>query len=100
VSGSIETSVFKVGTTQAVGGAMIFKPTYKISSLGKDKKSLVLEEDFKGMVGSYVWLVDEANDYKTKVISEINGKIVGFESLLEDFEPFALIDIGRLVGYY
>lgn len=54
ISGEIETAVFKQGSIQAAGGAMIFAPSYKIEKV--EGNYLTLDSVFQGSVGDIVWL--------------------------------------------
>ena len=60
-SGSIETLIFKKNFVQAAGGAMIFKPSYRIENTENTendlKKILYLEDNFDGEIGSSIWLI-------------------------------------------
>jgi hypothetical protein len=53
-SGSIETAVFKQGSVQAAGGAMVFAPSYKIEAI--KGRILTLDSDYQGEKGDVVWL--------------------------------------------
>lgn len=59
IAGKITASVFEVGKTQAVGGMMLFKPSFKVKNMefiefsGKPRVKLTLEETL-GVVKSYV----------------------------------------------
>ena len=74
VSGAIETSVFKTGTTQAIGSSMIFRPSYK-GVLDFDGKYAIvqLENEFMGAIGSTVEIISEDNSL------QFNGKVDGSE---------------------
>ena len=70
VSGSIETAVFKTGSTQAAGGAMIFRPSYKIKGFNiSTPRILAIAEEISFKTDDIIWLVKDGSDiYKaTKV---------------------------------
>lgn len=70
-SGSIETAVFKKGSTQAAGGALIFKPSYKVVKvLNQNPENdlitdIVIEmEDPEGFSANQdLWLVPRVGEY-------------------------------------
>ena len=68
-SGSIETSIFKKSHTQAVGGAMIFKPSYKIISFSE--KELQIEWDFEVEAEDKIWLIPKTGEYSTATIRNV-----------------------------
>lgn len=102
VSGAIKTSVFETETTQAIGGAMLFLPSYKIYKqdgviiFQKPEELWYENGDCKMANGSMVWLVDEKNNYENATI-EVNKeekKITIITENLGDYNPIALVNIG------
>ena len=109
VSGAIKTSVFETETTQAVGGAMIFLPSYKIKLKtteleNEDETAEIIfdddgtpwtENDCKIADGSKVWLVDSSNSYKEiTVIVDKENKKISTKQVIGSFSPISLINIG------
>ena len=113
-SGSIETAVFKAATTQAVGGAMVFLPSYKVF---KDEEGKIQfqepdalwykitevinadqtqeKEVCKIANGSTVWLIDSNNTYKEAVVSIENKEIIiGKDVDWTSYSPVVLMNIG------
>lgn len=45
INGTLETTTFKAGSTQAVGSSMIFAPSYRIASFDPDKGEVKFAED-------------------------------------------------------
>lgn len=72
VSGSIETAVFKTGTTQAVGGTMLFMPSYKIESINGSVITIDqnIEDDIP--IDTLVWLVNN-NIYMPYKVQSVSG---------------------------
>lgn len=63
VSGSIETAVFKTNSVQAAGGAMIFRPSYKVSLIEENGNYLVQFEDkYEGALGNTIQVVFNGNN--------------------------------------
>ena len=111
VSGEIETSVFKKNSVQAAGGAMIFRPSYKIEEnlawSGTTLKVSVANDEItenlqKSLIGNTVWVVGSDTTYNKAKIIEVDGTSVRFEfdSKLEEFQPKLFIDLGKNAGYY
>lgn len=71
VSGSIETAVFKTGSTQAAGGTIIFRPSYKIE-WDQENKNFVSEGDItEELVNNGIgWIVEV--DYKKVSIDSLS----------------------------
>lgn len=104
--GEIESAVFKVNGVQAAGGAMIFRPSYKVVQNSVYQYGatieLGLEEAFMGFVQNTVWVVDDKNQYHEGIITNIKDKTI-LTIVLNRFvsleEVFAVIDLGRQ-GFY
>ena len=104
VSGAIETSVFKNNTVQAVGGAMIFRPSYKGEYISGNFDSCILklESKFQGVLNSKVQVlfVDTADSY-VGVISRVFDNNVEIKALTENgfktttTSEIILIDYGQ-----
>ena len=95
-SGKISTVVFEQNHLQSVGGSMMFKPSYKI--IGQENNTLILDEEFSGNVGDYVYLV-KADDGSTIPgliqISAVNGNTVTVSTQLPAEILVSLIDLGQ-----
>lgn len=73
VSGKITSAVFEVGKTQAVGGMMLFKPSFKVTHY-----TLVTED---GSVNTQLYLEESIEDFSTPessyiAIIDTNGKLL------------------------
>lgn len=76
VSGSIDTAVFKTGSVQTAGSALIFKESYKIEEITEDGSSYTLIVD--GELGDYV-SSDSDTQYGWAIIGN-NYELVKIES--------------------
>ena len=76
-NGAIETAVFKVGSVQAAGGAMIFRPSYRIEKIEGNR--VTLDQTLEASPGQYVWLVSDAQ-YEIRKIRSINGSNLELDS--------------------
>jgi len=56
--GKIVTSVFEIGKVQSVGGAMVFKPSYRVKEIDDQNVAFILEDKYEGSVGNYIYIVD------------------------------------------
>lgn len=108
-SGSIETSIFRKGHTQAVGGAMIFKPSYKIlnKTLNGDYiQTIEIEaQDFEANSEDKVWLIPKTGQYgvatvHTAIQSEDRYIITFKEENILDGEYLHIIYIGAPKNNY
>lgn len=63
ISGKISASVFENNKTQAVGGSMVFKPSYKID-YSKEGNKIVIKENITNILDTnqYVVIIDEDGD--------------------------------------
>ena len=117
VSGEIETSVFKTNSVQAAGGAMIFRPSYKLvpnkveikswSDINKFTATLVLEEEIPtGSLNNLAWLVEENGKHYLVEIISINNSESEIEAEFKDTRPSGstifkiIIDLGKKEGRY
>lgn len=102
IEGTIETAVFKTGTTQAAGSAMIFMPSYKIEKI--NGINITLDQDIREALsaGILVWLVENNNykPYKIKEILEEDNKVSlegpNGEEITEIDNATALIIVGNI----
>lgn len=111
-TGKISTAVFEINKIQAMGGLMLFKPTYKVksSTVASDEIQLILEEDLSLEIDQsnpdYVYLISENNDQygysehfltTIKNINEINGeKIVSVTRGTENISTIVgMVHIGK-----
>ena len=95
LSGKITASVFEIGKTQAVGGAMIFKPSYKVESFTSN--SLTLDVAPTSLTTTqHVLVIDkEGNEISDTSIKSISGKTVNFNNNpFSGEEPNTLIILG------
>ena len=94
VSGQIETAVFKTGTTQAVGGAMIFKPSYAVDQRD-EKDKLIFEEDMTNIlaVGCEIWVIDSEGEYHTETVKSFSGNTAEIDEI--KYVPKMAIIIGK-----
>lgn len=94
-SGKISTAVFEQGHTQSVGGAMMFKPSYKIKEYNNN--TLVLDQDFNGNIGDYVYIINDNGSSLPGLIqvTEIDGNVVTLSTNVSyGGNLISLIDIG------
>lgn len=107
-SGKITTAVFEANHVQAVGGAMIFKPSYKIKQINGNK--IILEEDFldqdfkyDSTNPHYIYLVDKdgqiaSGEYELEEVNKneitLTNPITGEYSILIDIGPDNSLVIG------
>lgn len=92
--GKISASVFEINSTQAVGGAMIFKPSYKVESKTNNENTtdLILDKDFGNNtdltaslvvlidengsnIGRYIAIKDNNNPRKISIASNISANV-------------------------
>ena len=105
-SGSIETAIFKKAYTQAVGGTMIFKPSYKILDIQYINRKIYIEGEFEGLKNSKIWLAPGSGNYTSATISSIeftsdkNYSTITIEEDIDEKEYKYVIDLGRMRGYY
>lgn len=73
VSGKISTVVFEQNHVQAVGGSMIFKPSYEVKNYNKNDdgtiNTLTLDKPFSGKEGNYIYLIKEDGSIIKELIS-------------------------------
>ena len=102
VSARINTAVFNTSSTQAVGSAMLFMPSYKIKQVGVTKDSVIdytsviLEDDVSNFSnGMLVWAVVN-NDYQLLTVESVNieTKTVKFKETISG-SPIAIVTIGK-----
>lgn len=92
-SGKISTAVFETGHTQAVGGSMLFKPSYKVMAV--NGAVLTLDKAYEGATDNYVYLIGENG-----AVSAAPFKVESKSALTVTLEttplitPFALVHIG------
>ena len=93
-SGKISTVVFEQNHLQSVGGSMMFKPSYKI--VEQSNNTLVLDEEFLGNEGDYVYLV-KADGSTIPGLIQIGlkrGNMVTVSTQLPAETLVSLIDLG------
>lgn len=99
--GKIVTSVFETGKVQSVGGAMVFKPSYRVVSIDTANCGAYLEDTFLGSEEDYVYFVDKNGTlinvpYKVEYVSEdklyIETLYQGSAAIPD--EASSIIDIG------
>lgn len=99
--GKIVTSVFETGKVQSVGGAMVFKPSYRVVSIDINNCGAYLEDAFLGSEENYVYFVDKNGTlintpYKVEYVSDdklyIETSYQG-QAAIPD-EASSIIDIG------
>lgn len=87
ISGKISASVFEVGKTQAVGGSMIFKPSFKVESFTNN--TLTISEgsltDFLS-TSLYVAVIDETGE---SIISHVKPSSVTSSTATFSGTPFS-----------
>lgn len=101
ISGKISTMVFEVGHTQAVGGSMLFKPSYKVTSHSSTDTTttLVLDSDptqYLEVNKQYIILINDSgsmigNPIKVSAISTVN---VTIDTVLDDV-PISMVVLGE-----
>lgn len=100
ISGQLDTAVFNTNSTQAVGGAMLFMPSFKIQSCGeKDEKDYIVLEDASLIEKDQaVWIV-QGNTYELAVIDSkeentlfLKGRHLG---VFAAADPVAVIALGN-----
>ena len=101
ISGKISTMVFEVGHTQAVGGSMLFKPSYKVTSHSSTDTTttLVLDSDptqYLEVNKQYIILINDSgsmigNPIKVSAISTVN---VTINTVLDDV-PISMVVLGE-----
>lgn len=98
-SGKIETAVFNTGSTQAVGGTMLFMPSYKIEKIENqgNKTEVTLDQGISGTKDQIVFLVVDNIYSEHKLVYDYtnNNKIVVEPSYNEGQQPIALIVVGQ-----
>ena len=106
VSGEIETVVFKKNSVQAAGGAMIFRPSYKIESYDITNKTVIITEDPSDIAGHNILIGGSKGKITTVANScvkneeEENVKDEWTITLQDDWnlenygEPITLVDLG------
>ena len=97
ISGKISASVFEINKTQAVGGSMIFKPSFKVESFTNN--TLTVSGSLSGVLSSsqYVLVVDENGDSIASHIkpSTVSGSTVTFSGTpFTGKKPISLIVLG------
>ena len=94
ISGTIDTTVFNTSSVQAVGGTMMFMPSYKI--LWLNGKEATFEEDMSSIIkkGDSVWAVKN-NVYQVLTVDSVNDtKVTFLENINND--SVAIIVIGKI----
>ena len=101
ISGKISTMVFEVGHTQAVGGSMLFKPSYKVTSHSSTDTTttLVLDSDptqYLEVNKQYIILINDSgsmigNPIKVSAISTVS---VTIDTVLDDV-PISMVVLGE-----
>ena len=97
--GKITTAIFEYAKTQTVGGSMLFKPSYKISSY--TGSSIILEDEYFGEVNDYIYVVDSEGSIKqginkvTAISSSNKREITLQNSLSDDDKAYFIIDVGK-----
>lgn len=94
-SGKISTAIFEEGHIQSVGGAMMFKPSYKIESYSGN--TVILDKKFKGSVGDYVYIIKKDGSSLSNLITvtAISENSVSLSTQLSD-PVISLIYIGNV----
>lgn len=99
ISGKISASVFEVGKTQAVGGSMIFKPSFKVESFTNN--TLTISEgnltDFLS-TSLYVAVIDETGESIISHVkpSSVTGSTATFSGTpFSGKRPISLIVLGN-----
>ena len=97
VSGKIVTAVFESQKIQTVGGAMLFKPTYKINSISNNiitVDSVVDTDETK--VNDYLILIDKQGHRIDKVykITAINDNTITVNSSIDSIDLNSVIVLG------
>ena len=112
ISGVIRSATFETGSTQAVGSAMIFMPTYKIEGFKKEGEiekiyKVEIAQDISSVMeaGCAFWLVDKESIYFKQVAMVVDPQnimdekktVITFESEeeLSDKTFISLIVIGQ-----
>lgn len=94
-TGKISTAIFEKDSVQAVGGAMIFRPSYKVENLVA--QTLTLDKAFDGQVNNYVALINEngaivSGTYK---IATITGNTIKLNNTPQtSLDIVSLVDLG------
>ena len=100
VSGSIETAVFKTNSVQAAGGAMIFRPSYKVSLIQEGGSYLVqFEDEYKGALGNTIQIVfNGTNQGYIGTVNEVEGNKM---SVVwdEEYKPQQTLMSATLIDY-
>lgn len=91
VNGEIETAVFKTNSTQAAGGTIIYRPSYKIEEINKNE--LTLSENPPDLSNHSVWLVKN-NEYVKAVVNKVEENKVELNTEVGN-DYIALIDVGE-----
>lgn len=113
ISGSIETAVFKTGTTQAAGGTVIFRPSYELqwdenineyvfegdltTELNENKLGWIVEEDYKKVTITSLEYDNTLEKTKVTFLEEANlpRKRLTFIYLSDDKEAIIAINSGN-----
>lgn len=93
ISGTIDTTVFNTSSVQAVGGAMMFMPSYKI--LQQNGKEAIFEQNMETVIktGDSVWAVKN-NVYQILSVTSVVGTKVTFSENINN-DSVAIIVIGK-----
>lgn len=93
-SGKISTAIFEQGHIQSIGGLMMFKPSYKIEA--REGNNLTLDQDFKGEVGNYVYIIQEDGTTVSDLlwVTAKNDNVVTLNDLSYNGNIISLIDVG------
>ena len=100
VSGEIETVIFKTNSVQAAGGAMIFRPSYKIKEVIDN--TYILQEESLDMLEHNVWVVDYDGKQYAGVVTAQSDYIhltIEFDEVFP-VDPKTIIDLGYKKGYH
>ena len=98
-TGKISTMVFETNKIQAVGGAMIFKPTFKVQQVDLSTQTIYLDGTFGDAKNHYVYLINSDGSIvgsPIKVISvTTDGSAITFNSgSFTTAEIFSIVDLG------
>lgn len=97
-SGTIKTAVFETESTQAVGSAMVFMPSYTIKEYDKDNKKVVLDKEAELEKDVTVWLVkgNSYSPYQIFGIDETKKVLTFYEDAVLPNEAEAVLVIGNV----
>ena len=99
VTGTIHTSVFETGKTQAVGGSMIFRPSSKIKEVQENDRTIILEDPTESFfdIGDYVIITydDGTNENPNVIIEKGTETITLLREIALGKNPHSIIQLGN-----